>query len=115
MGFFSQSFFKLSSLSKGSNRRKSDDDQGSTNRVSSSQRVGSGDNFSSSCDLNRGRNQKNGTVVSVRGNVTGNDKIIAESDAGVRPSCDHYRGSPTKERSRIGSHIGKDKFIVSSS
>ena len=115
MGFFSQSFFKLSSLSKGSNRRKSDDDQGSTNRVGSSRRVGSGDNFCSLCNLNRGRNPKNGTVVSVRGNVTGNDKIIAGSDAGVRPSSNHYRGSPTKERSSIGLHIGKDKFIVNSS
>ena len=33
----------------------------------------------------------------MRDNVTGNDKIIAGSDAGVRPSSDHYRGSPTKD------------------
>ena len=51
----------------------------------------------------------------MRGNVTGNDKIIAGSNAGVCPSSDHYRGSPTKERSCIGLHIGKDKFIIGSS
>ena len=65
----------------------------------SSQRGGSGNNFCSLCNLNRGSIPKNQTVVGVRGNVTGNDKIIAGSDAGVCPLSDHYCDSPTKDPS----------------
>ena len=80
--------------------------------VCSNQRGGSGNNFLSLCNLNHGSIPKNQTVVGVRGNVTGDDEIIAGSDADVHPLSNHYCGSPTKERSCIGLYIGKDKVVV---